>query len=122
MTHEKDRLPASAYHIEPPTLRRVSQVGAVLFLTVLSASAALIDATPGGFDWNSAGAPPPAYLDFLQSNQVFFDEARIVPSGGVNYHGWVGQYGALNGGQYFFTDLFNLGPSPTAGVSWNFAG
>ncbi len=72
---------------------------------------------------------PAAYYDFLNQtagpNLLFFDEARSTPYtiNGVTYPpGWVSQFGVLNGGQYFFTDLFSRPPDVTAQVSWNFTG
>src|SRR5882724_4878710 len=62
-----------------------------------------------------------------QHASEFFDEARIVPYFGTDHqwhdqHGFVGLYGALNGGTLFTTDLFTLSDTTTTGVSWNFAG
>jgi len=92
----------------------------ILTLLIATASithANLIDLTPGGFQADNA---PPAFYQFLQHETqgwfTFFDEARVI----APYHGWVSQYGILNGGTYFNTDLFSLDPTPTANVSWNF--
>lgn len=57
----------------------------------------------------------------------FFDEGRVVPYFGPDgqwheTHGWVSLYGALAGGQYFFTDLFSLSNTNTVNVSWDFTG
>jgi hypothetical protein len=88
-----------------------------LCVSALTAHANLIDLTPGGFNVDNA---PPAFFQFLNEWNIhefdFFDEARVI----APYHGWVSQYGILNGGTYFNTDLFSLDPTPTANVSWNF--
>lgn len=71
----------------------------------------LIDLTPGGtvIDYG-----PPPYIQ----EHGFYDQAVLNFPGVPN--GWVSQFGILNGGQYFFTDLFTQPPSPTANVSWDF--
>jgi hypothetical protein len=89
---------------------------AVIFCAAAAVSthAHLIDMTPGGFNFNNG--VPPAFLQLINaqvSNQIdFFDEHTRS--------GWVSQFGVLNGGTYFFTDLtFGM---TTANVSWDFTG
>src|SRR5438874_2348022 len=102
---------------------------ALLCLVASSLQANLIDLTPGGWDWNAQGKIPPA-LEALSkaeaSNLIsFFDEGRVIPytdgNGMHDIHGWVSQFGVLNGGTYFNTDLFSLDPTANAGISWNFS-
>jgi hypothetical protein len=101
------------------TIRITVVIGALL---ISAAHANLIDLTPGGFD-PSQGLPPAFHR--LQT-QIFFDEAAHgwfdLPGGRQYLNGWVSQYGALNGGTYFFTDLFTLGDTPNASIWWNFNG
>jgi hypothetical protein len=91
-------------------------------LFAITAHANLIDLTPGGF--NAVNGLPPAFHR-LQT-QLFFDEAAFgtfdLPNGPVFIDGWVSQFGVLNGGQFFFTNLFAVSPTPTASISWNFNG
>jgi len=86
------------------------------------AYADLIDLTPGGF--NVDNGLPPAFTR-LQT-QLFFDEAAFgtfnLPTGPTFIDGWVSQFGVLNGGQFFFTNLFSVSPTATASISWNFTG
>jgi hypothetical protein len=87
------------------------------FFISTSAHANLIDLTPGGtvIDYG-----PPSYI----AAHGFYDEAAFgtfdLPGGPTFIKGWVSQFGILNGGQYFFTDLFTHPHGPTAHVSWNF--
>ncbi len=101
------------------TIRIIVVTGALL---VRAAHANLIDLTPGGF--NIADGIPPAFRRLI--TQTFFDEGAHgyfqTPNGTEYFNSWVSRYGALNGGTYFFTDLFDLGDTPTASVSWNFGG
>jgi hypothetical protein len=80
----------------------------------------LIDRTPGGF--NPVEGLPPAFFEL--QNQTFFDEAAHgwfnLPEGQTYLNGWVSRYGALNGGTYFFTNLFTLGDTPSASIWWDF--
>jgi hypothetical protein len=88
-----------------------------LIVSAATSQATLIDLTPGGFQ--SANAPPAFYQFTLEQTRgwfTLFDEARVI----APYHGWVSQFGVLNGGTYFNTNLFTLDPTPTANVSWNF--
>jgi len=84
--------------------------------------AKLIDLTPGGF--NPDQGLPPAY--FLLGEQIFFDEAAHgwfdLPGGRTYLNQWVSLYGELNGGTYFFTNLFDLGDTPSASIWWDFRG
>ena len=87
-----------------------------LFIST-SACANLIDLTPGGTPTDYG---PPSHI----AQHGFYDEAAFgifkLPGGPTFIKGWVSQFGILNGGQYFFTDLFTQPPGPTAHVSWNF--
>ena len=66
----------------------------------------------------------PAWGQFQQS--LFFDQGGKgtfnTPSGPVTHNGWVSQHGVLDGGEYFFTDLFGSKPTNTSNVWWNFEG
>jgi hypothetical protein len=57
---------------------------------------------------------------------AFFDEARVIPfvdrNGQLVDRGWVSQYGVLNGGSLFSTNLFDFASTPNATVFWNFGG
>jgi hypothetical protein len=90
---------------------------ALLLIALSSAHANLIDLTPGG---TPIDLGPPAFVQLTG----FYDEAALGFFNGVGgtvfYQGWVSKYGILNGGQYFFTDLFSQPSAPTANVSWNF--
>jgi hypothetical protein len=97
-------------------MRISKSILAVIFCAAaaVSAHAHLIDRTPGGFNFNNG--LPPAFLQLINeevSNQIdFFDEHTRS--------GWVSQFGVLDGGTYFFTDLtFGM---TTANVSWDFTG
>src|SRR6266700_7018600 len=81
-------------------------------LLISAAHANLIDLTLGGFNIDQ-GLPPSFHR--LQT-QIFFDEAAhgVFGPPPTYYNGWVSQYGALNGGTYFFTNLFTLGDTPSA--------
>ena len=87
-----------------------------LFIST-SACANLIDLTPGG---TVVDYGPPSHI----AAHGFYDEATFgifnLPGGPTFIKGWVSKFGILNGGQYFFTDLFAQPPGPTAHVSWNF--
>jgi hypothetical protein len=91
---------------------------ATLISVATTAHAHLIDLTPGGFQVENG--IPPAFNEMQR--QTFFDEAAHgVFNDGQLLDGWVSLYGSLNGGTYFFTDLFGR-DTPTASVSWNIAG
>jgi hypothetical protein len=95
-----------------------TKLALLLTLVCLSqARATLIDLTPGGF---SSYNQPEQFTQFLSLwNQrvfTFFDEARVLSP----YHGWVSQYGDLDGGISFQTNLFALDPTQVAEVSWDF--
>ena len=92
----------------------------IFLITAQLVYPSLIDVTPGGI---SSDPGPPS----VGTNNLFFDEARSEPytiygPTPVYPPGWVSMFGVLNGGQFFFTDLFANPPGPTAQVSWNFAG
>ena len=95
----------------------------LLLLILCSATVAhaqLIDLTPGGF--NPEEGLPPAFFELQQ--QVFFDEAAHgffqLPEGEVYLNGWVSMFGELNGGVFFWTNLFRIGDSPSASIWWDF--
>jgi len=89
-------------------------------LLISAAHANLIDLTPGGFNIDN-GLPQAFHR--LQT-QIFFDQAAHGVFGPPPryYNGWVSQYGTLNGGTYFFTNLFDLGDTPSASIWCNFNG
>jgi hypothetical protein len=86
-----------------------------------SVHAALINLTPGGWEYaaHTNNAPPPL-LQLLHQEAhndiAFYDEARSYQG----FQGWVSQFGVLNGGTYFFADLTLNGIEPFAAVNWNF--
>jgi hypothetical protein len=79
----------------------------------------LIDLTPGGF--NVDEGLPPAFFELQE--QIFFDEAAHgffdLPEGQFYFDGWVSMFGELDGGTYFFTDLFGR-DTPSASIWWDF--
>src|SRR6266487_62596 len=86
----------------------------------------LIDLTPGGL---LSGEPNAAYDNFSsrQSRGVllFFDSIWAIPYTilGTTYPpGWVSQFGVLNGGVYFFSNIDVTGPVSETTISWNFTG
>jgi hypothetical protein len=86
-----------------------------------SIHAALINLTPGGWEYgaHNNNAPPPLLQLINQQSHndiAFFDEARSYQG----FTGWVSQFGVLNGGTYFFADLTLNGIEPSAAVNWNF--
>jgi|SRR5947207_1405108 hypothetical protein len=85
-------------------------IATILICTAGAANASLIDLTPGGF--NPGDGLPPSFR--RTQTRTFFDSA--------NPNGWVSRYGHINGGTYFFTDLMDLGPTPSASIWWNFMG
>jgi hypothetical protein len=103
------------------TISDMKTIIALLIATAITAQADLIDLTPGGF--SAANELPPA-LEMLFT-QTFFDEAGhgtfYLPDGPTYFDGWISRYGRLNGGRYFFTDLFGR-DTPTASVFWNMPG
>jgi hypothetical protein len=96
-------------------MKRISKgIITLLFIAfAANARATLIDLTPGGVNTLTQDL-----LDRLNS-QVFFDQA-VHNWPGVP-EGWVSRFGRINGGTYFFTDLFGR-DTPTASISWNMAG
>jgi hypothetical protein len=94
---------------------------AILLISLCAAKAALVDLTPGGF--NAENGLPPAYFKMIE--ETFFDEAGHgwfqFPEGRRYINGWISLYGELDGGTWFFTNLFTLGDTPGASVWWNLA-
>jgi hypothetical protein len=87
----------------------------ILLLAFASrAEATLIDLTPGGV--NSI----PGKIHEELNRQIFLDSAVSNLPGWPD--GWISRFGALNGGTFFFTDLFTLGDTPTASIWWNMTG
>jgi|SRR5437667_3329897 len=88
-----------------------------------TAQARVIDVTPGGY--NPDGPLPPAFYQLIR--QTFFDEAAhgwfYTPNGREHINDWVSLYGVLDGGTYFFTNIFSLpGNTPSALIWWDFTG
>jgi VPDSG-CTERM motif len=97
-------------------------ITAVLLVCISSAARGnLIDMSPGGF--NPDNGLPPAYFELVQ--QTFLDEAAHgwfdLPEGRQYLDQWVSRYGTINGGTYFFTNLFGH-DTPAASISWNMTG
>jgi hypothetical protein len=93
----------------------------IILALVSSIHAAFINLTPGGWEYaaHNFNAPPPLFQLINQqshNNIAFFDEARSFDG----FTGWVSQFGVLNGGTYFFSDLTLNGAEPFATVNWNF--
>ena len=91
----------------------------ILIATATIARASFIDLTPGGYYYPDHQNQPPGALlrvihDELSNRISFFDQA--LPSG------WVSQFGVLNGGTLFTTNLVNGDPLSIANVSWDFEG
>lgn len=83
------------------------------------AQAGFINLTPGGWHYVDHQNNPPQALFQLISEEghnyiSFFDDATP--------EGWTSQFGALNGGTSFFTDLVNSAPLSMSLVSWDFMG
>jgi len=101
-----------------------TKITLLLIATATVAHANLIDLTPGGFNINN-GFPPEfnRFVGLEATRQItFFDSAAhgFFAPPPVYLDGWVSKFGALNGGTYFFTDLFGHDTS-TANVSWDFS-
>jgi len=85
----------------------------ILLSCALSAEANLIEIVPpnpgGPSNWAHA---------------TFFDEAAHgwfnTPNGPEYFNGWVSRYGKINGGQFFFTNLFDFAATNTAEIWWDF--
>jgi hypothetical protein len=94
------------------------KLAVVTLLAVSSITkAGLVDLTPGGVNHL-----PPQLLLAL-NEQTFFDQAGHGVFGGIGYvNGWINCCGALNGAEWFETDLFAPGDHPFATISWNLAG
>jgi hypothetical protein len=94
----------------------------LLVCATCTARAHLIDLTLGGF--NADNGLPEAYFRLVE--QTFFDSAAHgwfdLPEGRQFLNGWVSKYGILNGADYFSTNLFSIGDTPFASISWNLAG
>jgi hypothetical protein len=80
----------------------------LLLFSPLATKAHLVDLTPGGF----TDFRPDLILRLNQ--EVFFDSARP--------NGWVSRFGRLNGADWFETNLFTIGDSPFASISWDLTG
>jgi VPDSG-CTERM motif len=52
---------------------------------------------------------------------TFFDQAAHGTFGGTYYDGWVSQYGLINGGTFFFSDLPRH-DELSSSISWNMTG
>lgn len=84
----------------------------LLAFAVPAFSASLIDLGQGSFPhWHNTH-----FLD--SAAHGWFD----TPTGKVFLNGWVSQYGVLDGGKYFHTDLFDVSPTSRAAIWWDFAG
>jgi len=91
----------------------------IITLTLItSVHADFINLSPGYSYAAHRFQPPAALFDLIHSeltNQIsFFDQAYAT--------GWVRQFGVLNGGTLFNTNLVNGNPLSLALVSWNFVG
>ena len=91
---------------------------------ITPASRNLIDLTRGGFI--PQNGLPSAF--FKLQEQIFFDEAahgvfQLPGQPPQYYNQWISMFGDLNGGTYFFTNLFTLPVlTPSALIWWNFEG
>jgi hypothetical protein len=83
---------------------------ALILFSATAAHAHLINLTPGGWNMTQNGLPPGFERTF---KHTFFDEATP--------NGWVSQFGRINGGTYFFTDLIG-NPGTQTNVWWDFTG
>jgi hypothetical protein len=104
-------------------MKQLKLIMTIIALSISLAQAHLVDLTPGGF--NPDQGLPPAY--YLLQQQTFFDEAAHgwfdLPGGRQYLNQWVSLYGALNGGTYFFTNIFTLpAETPSALIWWDFTG
>lgn len=105
----------------------MKKLAIILFLVATIARADIIDLNPGG-----SSDLTPEFLHFINEQYdtgngllLFFDEMRPAPYtiNGVTYPaGWVSQFGVLNGGTYFFSNLDQTGPVPTTTISWDMTG
>ena len=91
---------------------------------ITPASRNLIDLTRGGF--SPQQGLPPAYFKLI--DQTFFDEAahgvfELPGQPPQDDNQWISMFGDLDGGTYFFTNLFTLPlETPSALIWWNFTG
>ena len=85
------------------------------------AHANLVDLTPGGTPIDYGPPSHVAQYGFYDSAAFgYFDNG---PNSKIFLKGWVSSFGILNGGTYFFTDLFLQSSNPTSSnVWWNFTG
>jgi hypothetical protein len=93
-------------------------LAAILIATASVAHANLVDITPLGFN-PDRGLPQ---IFNALGKQLYFDTAAhgcFAPPREC-YNGWMNQYGVLDGGIYFFTNLFDISPTPSALIWWNF--
>lgn len=93
-----------------------TKLAILLSALAMTAQAHLIELTPGGF--NVDEGLPPAF--FQLSGQTFFDQA-VQDFPGWPTNGWVSQFGRINGGVFFNTDLIGRS-TQVAAVSWNMFG
>lgn len=97
----------------------------LFLLGAATAHAHLIDPYPDG--WSSADPRPQPDFFYRIFNQAFFDSAVRglfqLPGDPEPrfYNQWVGQFGALDGSDWFETSLFD-GDNPFASISWDMTG
>jgi hypothetical protein len=92
---------------------------AILALVPSIAFGSLIDLTPGGFHESDL---PQVFLNFTRQvnrSVLFFDSIYASPTNG-HPAGWVSQFGDLDGGIFFFSNIDLTGPIPTTTISWDF--
>ena len=69
--------------------------------------------------------PPDVFYNFVTEYSIFDTAASgwfdTLSGQKVFRNGWVSKGGALDGGQYFFTDLFERSPTNNATIWWDFA-
>ena len=95
---------------------RIIVVTGVLLGSVAHAN--LIDLTPGGFTIDPDGDNiPPAYLQAV--SQLHFDTS-LSPVFGLGP--WLFANDGGLGGQYLFSNLFDISPTLSALISWNLTG
>lgn len=85
----------------------------------MAVRANLIDLNPGGYHYSDhANNAPPSLFQLIGAesrNEIsFFDEAQPK--------GWVSQYGVLNSGTSFLSDLVSGEPLTMSEVAWDFLG
>ena len=101
-------------------MKRLTLIFLLAFVSLVQAQD-LVDLTPGGFE---SGHPPGVFWKLFDPSVHFFDEAAQgwfdTPEGRRYFNEWVSLYGDLDGGVYFFTNLFALHNPRTARIWWNF--